>query len=187
MEKGQESMPIELLLGVTILTFVMIIGFYSYRQVCMTQYDEKVATGLNNLARTIEQAYRGGVGTSPPVVIMDLSPPAGCNVNFESVRLVSGTKEACQRNTGKNYCVMAVAITLDEQGNRYVSSRVYIDIPEGVSIRMEGLEQNCGAQSIIDVYDKGFDPNEDCGWGTGSFALRVTKETTRRIRIDDLS
>lgn len=185
MNKGQESMPIELLLGVTILTFVLIIGFYSYRQVCSTQYDEKVKAGLNSLARTIEQVYQGGVGTSPPAITIDTSVPSGCDVNFESVRIVEGSKDACQSKTGKEECLVAVATAISEEGDRYITSRAYIDIPSSMKVSMKGLSSYCGNKNIEGIYQEGNLDNY-CGWETGIFSLKITKVQKNEIEIKDL-
>ena len=175
--KGQESMPVELLLGVTILTFVVTIGFYSYRQVCATQYDHKVRAGLDRLSRVMEQAYQGGVGTRPPAITLDTSVPPGCEVGFESVRLVDGPSDACEANIGKEECIMAVAVSVDQRGDRYVAARSYIDIPRGVIVEMEDFDVNCRADHS-EIYDpeEDFDSDDHCGWGQGTFSVQVTKE-----------
>jgi len=177
--KGQESMPVELLLGVTILTFVVTIGFYSYRQVCATQYDHKVRASLDRLSRVMEQAYQGGVGTRPPAITLDTSVPPGCEVGFESVRLVDGPSDACEANIGKEECIMAVAVSVDQRGDRYVAARSYIDIPRDIMVEMEDMGGvNCRvADDYTDVYDEeGFDSDDHCGWGQGTFSVQVTKE-----------
>ncbi len=184
-DKAQESMPIQLLLGVTILTFVLTIGIYSYRQVCATQYDQKVSSGLNELGSAIEQAYRGGVGTTPPSITIDTSVPAGCDVGFESIRIMDGPSDACRSNLGKEQCVMAVAVSLDDRGNRYISSRVFIDIGD-TNIDMEGVDDNCREMDLEEAYEDPFDDEEFCGWQTGTFSVQVTKEDEDSIKIKHL-
>lgn len=181
MKKGQESMPIELLLGVTILSFVIAIGFYSYRQVCVTQYNQKVESNLNNLARTMEQTYQGGIGTSPPAITVDTSPPPGCDVGFKSVNLLRGPETACQSHLNRDYCIMAVAIGVDDRGNNYVISRVYIDIPEGVTIEWE---QDCELLELEKILRD--EEEAECEWGRGVFSLKLTKEDRTTISIEEL-
>lgn len=183
--KGQESMPVELLLGVTILTFVVTIGFYSYRQVCATQYDHKVRAGLDRLSRVMEQAYQGGEGTRPPAITLDTSVLPGCDVGFESIRLVDGPPDACEDNIGKRDCIMAVAVSVDQRENRYIAARSYIDIPEGITVDMEDIG-SCREDDHTDIYDEEFNSNEDCGWGKGTFSVQVTKESSDRIVIKRL-
>lgn len=190
--KAQESMPIQLLLGVTILTFVITIGFYSYRQACATQYDHRVRAGLDRLRSEIEFVYRGGVGTTSPKITLDTTVPPGCDIGFESVRLLDGPKDQCEANIGKEDCVMIVAVTVDEHGNRHVSSRSYVDVPggtDGVTIDMEGFgQQDCHDYSYGEIFeDDDAEPGEDyCGWGTGKFTLQVIRKSEDTILIEQL-
>ncbi len=188
MKKGQESMPIQLLLGVTILTFVLVIGFYSYKQVCASQYEQKVKAGLNNLARTMEQAYQGGIGTSPPSITIDTQAPSGCGVNLESVRIVDGTATACEEGIGKKECAIAVAVARTDEGTM-VTAKSFIDIPGGVSITMkrEGSTiGRCTDQPLEDIYEGSFDSTEDCGWTEGIFHLKIKKESKDKIVIEEV-
>lgn len=182
--KGQESMPIQLLMGVTILTFVLTIGIYSYKQVCASQYQQKVRAGLNNLARTMEQAYQGGVGTTPPAITIDAKVPSGCNVNLESIRIVEGTSSACEDSIGKSECAMAVAVAKTDKSTS-ISSKAYIDIPGHVSIKQEGIKCREGL-NLQDVYKKSFNETEQCGWTQGVFNLKIEKEDTDQIIIKEM-
>jgi len=189
--KAQESMPIQLLLGVTILTFVVTIGLFSYRQACAAQYDHRVSAGLNRIKGVIEQAYQGGVGTTPPPVVLDTTVPPGCGIGFDSVRLIDGPEAQCEANIGKEDCVMAVAVAVDEDGNRYVSSRTFIDVPEGVTIDMAGLDDRCRNNNYPSILDEepgdDVEPGDDyCGWGTGKFTVKATRDERDTILIEDL-
>ena len=108
--KGQEEAPIELLIGVTILTFVLIVGFYTYNNLCGQQYEQKVRSSLSNLARNLELVYQSSGSTSLNVRV-DFSAVGSCSGKVEKIVLTSGLEETCLRQTGSNDCLLLVAAT----------------------------------------------------------------------------
>ena len=90
MKKGQEEAPIELLIGVTVLAFVLAIGLYTYQNLASQEYRQKLEASFSKFAGDLETIYRGGLHTST-TVDFDLSPPGGQDAgDIVSIRLLRG-------------------------------------------------------------------------------------------------
>ena len=115
--KGQEEAPIELLIAVTVLTFVLIIGFFTYQNMCSSQFEQKMRASVSTFARQIEQVYRSGIGTAQPVEL-DFTPIGCPQSEVESVRLISGLdseyEPICISYTGDKSCLILVVKIKDK-------------------------------------------------------------------------
>ncbi len=133
MRKGQEEAPIELLLGVTILTFVVILGFYTYQNMCVSLYEQKLKESLSSFARNLELVYQGGEQNSK-VINVDFTE-SGCSIGIQSIRLFGGEFTAC-RKIGKDACLELVAIKKDADNNIYPFVIEVLNIPPDVDISL---------------------------------------------------
>ena len=134
--KGQEAAPIELLLGVIILSFVIIIAYYTYNNVCASQYTEKVRSTVSDFARTLEAVYQGGVGTSQFATLDFAQSWEQCSASVEYVSLVKGSAESCKAYTGFEDCLQLMVlqnITVDGTGI-VVGPLAKVDDPVEVSL-----------------------------------------------------
>ena len=135
MQRGQEEAPIELLIAVTVLTFVLVIGFYTYQNMCASQFEQKMRASLAKFANDLETIHTGFPGTKIPSELDFL--PTGCPGNVESVRLLKGTQGVCKARTGSDSCFMLTVIAKTESGTE-IRIMEPVKIPTDTAIKNEG-------------------------------------------------
>ena len=133
MRKGQEEAPIELLLGVTILTFVVILGFYTYQNMCVSLYEQKLRESLSSFASKLELVYHGGEHSSD-VAELDFTE-SGCSIGIQSIRLISGSFSSC-RKVGRESCLELMAFKKETNGGTYPFVTEVLNIPPDVQIEL---------------------------------------------------
>lgn len=129
MKKGQEEAPIELLIAVTVLTFVLIIGFYTYENTCKAQFEQKMRASLSKFASDLELVYQGAQGTSR-LVEVDFSP-IGCSGSISGIKIVAGTDTTCLAQLGIEQCLFIV-VTAPNNELPFIQS---VNIPRDVTIK----------------------------------------------------
>lgn len=183
MKKGQEEAPIELLIAVTVLTFVLIIGFYTYENTCKAQFEQKMRASLSKFASDLEIVYQGAQGTSR-LVEVDFTP-IGCSGSISGVRLVSGTEERCLSQLGIRQCLFIVVTT----PNKEITFIQPVNIPSDVNIRyFDGEDEICAPDSLTDYTEediiKGTIPLSCEKWMTQYYAFTVTKTRPGELTIE---
>ena len=192
MRKGQEEAPIELLIGVTILTFVVIIGFYTYQNMCSSTYDQKLRSSLSSFARAIEGVYQGGISDTQQVRI-DFGE-IGCASKIESIRMMQGSIDTCQSQLAKDDCLQLLA--LRREGTRVAPVAVEVlSIPSSVTVRLIGGPSGCPAADQvtgdINLNDIDFNRWKDddyarCGWIPQQYSFKIKKVSSSEIEITQL-
>jgi len=177
MRKGQEEAPLELLLGVTILTFVVILGFYTYQNLCASMYDQKMKSSLYTFAVALEDAYHGSLDSPQPAHV-DFSG-SGCTVELQSIKLIKGPASACMKALGKSDCSELVALTKDQ-----ASLTTYmVDVPSSVSISIK-KSSTCTGLNAMDL-STALNPSlKDCGWAAREYIFTITKTSATQIEIE---
>jgi hypothetical protein len=177
MRKGQEEAPIELLLGVTILTFVVILGFYTYQNLCTAMYTSKLTSSLKMFAGALEEAYHSTVESPVPVQV-DFSG-SGCSVQLQSIKIIKGPTSACMKALAKADCSELVALTKDQS-----SLMTYmVDVPSFVSINIKksalctGLNNMAFSDALSPTY-------KECGWSATDYTFTITKLSANQIEIE---
>lgn len=189
MDEGQVNAPVQLLLGVTILSFVLIIGFFTYERMSRNQYEQKVKASLSKLARNMELVFQGGQGTSKTVNV-DFSPPSGANMNVESIRIIPGTKQTCKRNTGRDNCLELVVIQSQGPESKDILTIEVLDIPSvGMTVEKKGPkgEETCdvtGIESDDWSADWGSDELAKCAWLPSRYSVKITKKGPHSLLIE---
>ena len=178
MKKGQEEAPIELLLAVTLLTFVIILGFYTYQNLCASQYEQKLKSSLSTFARSLEQVYQGGVGTSKTAMV-DFGE-IGCSSNIESIRLIEGLSSSCRRNLGKDECLELIVRTVSASGSSVLMIEM-LNIPPTVTITIN--DPACPPDLASSWSEQSY---SSCGWKAKAYSFRITKEPGDRITLEQL-
>ncbi len=184
MQKGQEEAPVELLIGVTILTFVLIIGFYTYQNLCSNQFEQVLKASFSKFSRDMELVYLGSVGTSQ-VTQVDFSVPGACGGNVKSVKLISGLSSTCRAQTGKDDCLQLIAVTSStNQGAGILVSEV-IDIPPTTNV-INNLGQ-CKIPLNLLSYNDNWKPisdqNQACFFQLRAYTIKITKDNQNQISI----
>jgi hypothetical protein len=181
MRKGQEEAPIELLLAVTLLTFVIIIGLYTYQNMCASLYQDKLKTSLSTFAGKLTTIYQGGVGTAD-TISLDLSE-SGCSLKIDSVRLLQGLPDSCRREYGRADCMEMVVVTKDQSGPSILMKQM-IDVPYSVTIRFENGLAACENLNTILFDEWSRSTYVDCGWKAKAYSLWVKKDSSTLITIE---
>jgi hypothetical protein len=186
MRKGQEEAPIELLLAVALLTFVIILGFYTYENVSGSLYEQKLKDSLSTFARNLELVYQGGMGTTK-VIHVDFSE-IGSGGKLESVRLIQGLPSTCMSKLGKDDCLQLVAVAKDSTGR---SSQLWLEmlnIPSGVTVKFINAPASCTTTDLNAIpYAAWNDPAYlDCGWRAKSYGFKITKVSGNQIDLEQL-
>jgi len=182
MRKGQEEAPIELLLGVTILTFVVILGFYTYQNMCVSLYEQKLKESLSSFARNLELVYQGGEQNSK-VVSVDFTE-SGCSIGIQSIRLYGGTFTAC-RKIGKEDCLELVAIKKDANGDTYPFVTEVLNIPPDARIFLSSsstcteIEEDTLGGSISTSY------SSYC-WRATTYTFQIKKISAMEMELTEL-
>ena len=178
MKRGQEEAPIELLLAVTLLTFVIILGFYTYQNLCASQYEQKLKSSLSTFARSLEQVYQGGVGTSKTAMV-DFGE-IGCSGNIKSIRLIEGLPSSCRKNLGKDDCLELIVTTQTSSGTSTLMMEM-LNIPPSVTVTLDA--PGCGID-LAKTWDE--DAYPKCSWKAKSYSFRIMKESGDRIVLEQL-
>ena len=181
MRKGQEEAPIELLLAVTLLTFVIIIGLYTYQNMCTAMYEDKLKSSLSTFAGKLTTIYQGGVGTAD-MVSLDLSE-SGCSLKIESVRLLEGLDDSCRKEYGRTDCMEMIVVTKDSSGSSILMKQM-IDIPYSVTVKFDNALQECEDLNNIPFTswtDAGY---AKCGWEAKTYSLWIKKDSSTLITIE---
>ena len=181
--KGQEEAPIELLIAVTLLTFVIVIGFSVYQNMCRNQFEQKVKSSIHSLVSTIESVYRGSIGSSQSLFV-DFSVEA-CG-KLDAIRFFSDAKLTCNKQVGYSDCIV-IAATIwnkDDKSNREILMSEAMNVPNSVRIYYDdpklGEIDACGSQAdfwgIIgqDLSNPGF---------SGANSFTITKKDSNTILI----
>lgn len=179
MRKGQEEAPIELLLGVTILTFVVILGFYTYQNMCVSLYEQKLKESLSTFARNLELVYQGGEQNSK-VVSVDFTE-SGCSIGIQSIRLFGGTFTAC-RKIGKEDCLELVAVKKDSEGNTYPFVTEVLNIPPDVAITLTN-PHDCSA---VDEDNIGGSVTSSYCWSATTYTFQIRKISAAEMELKEL-
>lgn len=181
MRKGQEEAPIELLIGVTMLTFVIIIGLYIFQSSCSSQYEVKMQAGFSQFARDLESVYIGSIGTSF-VTQVDFTQPVGCNeIRLRSINLIEGGDTACKSRFGRSDCLKLIVFLIPEQGtgDDFLVTE-YINIPDNIIV--QGSFGDCPDTDLTSI---GLGPNDLCSFSPNFNNFRFTKEGKDKIVISD--
>lgn len=188
MKKGQEEAPIELLIGVSILTFVLIIGFYAYQNMCVSQYEQSMKASISKFARDLELVYLGSVGTVQ-IAHLDFSVPVACGANIESIRMLQGSKETCMMQTGREDCLTLVAVTSGDQSTKGVLISEVLDIPSNVDVfnDLDLGEGVCGRDMNEISGDYWNKPGySECWFKPRQYTIRIRKESQTVIRLEEV-
>ena len=182
-KKGQESAPIELLIGVTILTFVLILGFYILKQSSSQQYEQKLRASFSNFARDIEAVYLGSVGTSFRANI-DFTPPTGSGDAFiiSSIQLKKGVSTTCTAQLGRSDCLELYAYKTDKYGNTNLFLAEVINIPSTISVK--GEFSRCGGEDLNEI-NYNDESNENCFFSPTAHSFILTKTAADEIEIKE--
>jgi len=176
MRKGQEEAPIELLLGVTILTFVVILGFYTYQNLCTSMYTTKLTSSLKTFAGALEEVYHGPID-SPKSVPVDFSG-SGCSVEIQSIKIIKGPSSACMKALAKSDCSELVALTKDQA----TLMTYMVDVPSFVSINIGKSALCTGLNSM--AYSDALNPTyKNCSWNAVQYRFTITKVSANQIEI----
>ena len=185
MKKAQESAPIEVLIGVTILTFVLIIAMHLFQNSCSSQYEQKLDAGFSKFARDLEFTYMGAVGTSMSTSL-DLTTPQGCNsVHIKSIVLKQGSPATCKARLGKPSCMILSALLVPDNPsasstNLFLTTEV-VDIPSDITVSnyvggCKGKDLN-GGNSIDDLI------NDNCTFMPTYYSFTLNKTSSNEISI----
>lgn len=183
MQKGQEEAPIELLIGVVILTFVMIIGFYTYQNLCSNQFEQVLKASFSKFSRDIELVYLGSTGTSQ-ISQIDFSVPGACGGNVQSIKLLAGIPSTCRAQTGKDDCLELIAVTQSTTTSAGLLVSEVIDVPTSVRVYNE-LNPAC-TTSLNDIgYSSNWDSDsfQACWFRLQAYTVRITKKSQNEITI----
>lgn len=185
--KGQEEAPIELLIGVAILAFVLIIGFYAYQNVCTSQYEQGMKAAVSTFARNLELVYLGSVGTAQ-ITQVDFSVPSACSANVESIKMLKGSTATCNAQTGKPSCLAFIVVTAPTQTSKGILISEVLDIPDSVGVynNLGTCGENLNSPSNSwDNWDK--NTYSQCWFGTHSYAIKISKTTQNTITLDEVT
>lgn len=190
MRKGQEEAPIELLIGVTILTFVVILGFYVYQNMCSSTYDQKLKSSLSTFARAIELTYQGGIDTTETVKV-DFSE-IGCASKIESIRLIQGSTATCRSKLAKDDCLQLIAVKREATRVAPVAVEV-LNMPSTVTVRFVNAPPACpvaitGGANLNEI-DFSYWDNPAylyCGWTTREYNFKIKKISSSELELEQL-
>jgi hypothetical protein len=186
MRKGQEEAPIELLLAVTLLTFVIILGFYVYENLSGSLYEQKLKDSLSTFARSLELVYQGGAGTTK-IVHVDFSE-VGTGGKLESVRLIQGSQSTCFSKLGKNDCLELIAVARDPSGRLSPLWIEMLNIPSTVTVSFKNAPEACKNSNLNDISNDEWDSSDyaACGWAAKSYSFKITKVSSNQIELEQL-
>ncbi|MFH0986422.1 MAG: hypothetical protein V1911_00065 [Candidatus Micrarchaeota archaeon] len=190
--KAQEEAPVELLIGVTILTFVMIIGAYMINTATVSQEELKIRASLNTLARDIEFIYFGTTG-STKISEVDFTSKNTENP-IESIRIVVGLDSTCNSQIGKPNCMELVVVAnlkTSSPDSKDAMLREYLRVDTDTKIYIAGLF-HCDPTAAMTETEHNLvdeetgswgDPDNACWFRTNAYTLKITKKEHDAIEI----
>ncbi len=179
--KGQEEAPIELLIGVTMLAFVLVIAMLAYSNLSSSQYEQKLKASISKLARTLESVYMGSVGSSL-IVDVDFSPPSQVTSKVKDIRILQGSPDFCNARFGRQDCLVVIATV--EEGGKITGQAVVeaVNIPRDVTVRNQ-VSGYCDLSSIDYGEWESLSGYDDCWFEKKYYSLRITKKAPDEIDI----
>ncbi|MEM0372790.1 MAG: hypothetical protein QXO69_03075 [archaeon] len=195
MMRGQEEAPIELLIGVTILTFVIIIGMYVFNSSCATQQEQKLRASFSKFARDLELVYFGSTGTSQ-ITRIDFTQSAGCaDYSIDSIRITKGPTATCNSQLGRPDCLVLSAVSTGrwDQNTGQMSPKEtllveVLDISSSTRIKNK-FSGGCS----FDLNDLDWDVQNvnkipsDCWFTPAYYTLKIAKTAPDEITISKVS
>ena len=189
MMRGQEEAPIELLIGVTVLTFVLIIGMYVFNNSCSTQQEQKLKASFSTFASDLDYVYFGAQSTSR-ISRFDFSKMEGCgSYSIDSVRIMQGTSATCLKQIGKSSCLILIAVqkrTINGATSNYPLLQEVLNIPQNVKI-VNKLSSSCGVDlNTIAYSDLNANAYPNCVFGSNYYTVKITKVSSDEIDLENL-
>lgn len=196
MMRGQEEAPIELLIGVTILTFVIIIGMYVFNSSCATQQEQKMRASFSKFARDLELVYFGATGTTQ-ITRLDFTQASGCaDYAIDSIRITKGPAETCKSQLGRPDCLVLSAISAGQYdpgtGSMAPKETLLVevlDISSSTRIKNQVISATaCNSMNSID-----WDPqneagiSSDCWFSSGYYTVKIFKSAADEITLSKVS
>jgi len=183
--KGQEEAPIELLIGVTVLTFVLIIAYYVYENVSSTQYLERVKASTSQFARVIENVAQGGPGTTQHISL-DFSGSSG-DTRISQITIAKGPPDACLNALGTRDCYMIYVIANVSGTMQIVHSELLYHVSgEDIWYDPTGANMNCDYTGLL-TYFSNPSSGDACGaenfLNAGVYHFTVSKTPDDKILI----
>jgi hypothetical protein len=193
MRRGQEEAPIELLIGVVILTFVIIVGFYTYQNMCGSQFEQKMKASLAKFANDLETLNMGYTGT---IITSELDfLPIGCAGEVDSVRLFKGTSDMCMSHTNYEDCLILTLVARAEGQSGTIIIAEPLNIRSTTTILHEPFGRTdpdqCitttnaigDIQSFFEGQLSGFSQGECYMWSMSEYSLVLEKTASNQITI----
>ena len=188
-KKGQEEAPIELLIGVAILAFVLVIGFYTYENSCSAQSEQKFRASLSYFARELESVYQGSVGTKKTITV-DFTQEGCSNMKLESIRLFDANSQTCLNAFGRDSCLM-FALQLSDQttgGGSVINTPLVepVNIPsEAIDVRL--IKSDTGDEICVfnelDSQTVIGSTALDCKFTLGKYSVLIEKISNSQIDV----
>jgi len=190
MKQAQVSAPIELLIGVIMLTMVLIIAFYTYEQMKASHHEQKIKASIAMFANKLEEVYGGSPGTKK-VISFDLLPPEG-GTTVEFIRFAQGTPNYCSKFAGPDSCyvlITVINVVIENRLSKEITFAQALKIPTDVTIEHKklGLNMECFSTNSDDFRDMmpvyGF---QECfTWKPQIYTLAIEKVDKDTLRITD--
>ncbi len=176
--KGQEAAPIELMIGVTVLAFVLVIAYYVYSNAAASQCVEKIRASSAQLARTIEEVAQQGPGTTRYVTVGFSCQSQNVKVSY--ITIAEGPDQTCQRMAGASRCYMLYVIG-DESGQlTVIHSELLRNVGESVGIKYkvggEETKMKCDYNSLVAYLKDGSGCDAGAFIKAGEYSFRITKQ-----------
>ena len=167
---GQESAPIELMIGVIVLAFVLTIAYFVYNNAASEQGVQKIRAEAVKLARAVEEVAQQGEGASRHVTV-DFSSQG--DVKVSSFMIAQGPESTCKARTGSSRCYMLYVFG-NESGK---STVLYSELLENIGPTTEIVYSQAGGSDVT-VSDCSYSSvlgyvNPSSGYGTGGECYAV--------------
>jgi len=201
MEQAQVSAPIELLVSVIILAMVLVIGTYTYSNMCINQYNQKIKASLTKFSNDMATVYGGSTGTQ---IISELDfTTMGCGKGeITGIHFMEGTDNYCLTNLGTPSCYTLVAVGKGIQSGverAVVITTMPLRVPYEASIYHtragEFDDVNTGAGSYLNIFvltdvnanrfSTGWTADTAFSWGPYIYALKIKKDGSNEILLVD--
>ncbi len=176
--RGQEEAPIELLIGVTVLTFVLIIAYYVYENASSQQCVEKIKATSAELASVISQVAQGGPGTT-----RYFSADFSCedtSTRISYVIIGKGNKQTCRSLFGRPDCYMLYVFGNVSGNLQLVHAEVLQNVfsPPKMDVGGSTLELTCDYNTLI----KG-QCGRDMEMPARIYSMRISKQADGSVLI----
>ncbi|MEM3412236.1 MAG: hypothetical protein QW735_00860 [archaeon] len=179
--KGQESAPIELLLGTIILSFVLVLVYFTYQNLSGKQYSAALQVAFSKLGSELEFVYQGAVGTKR-VLSLDFSPLEGTGKKT-AIKILHGHKETCLKQTGKENCWQLIAVQ-GEEGQAGVLYSLALNIPTSIAIKFKNAT---GDEAVCENEYSSWSSPIPCQWKPTRYTLTIEKTSNNEIIISQVS